>query len=107
MLKIIILVALIGLGIISGIAKVSLMPEEMEFFTRAGLNQTSIILIGITQLIGSIAIFLKKARKIGAFILAVTFGISTLMIFLSGKIVFGFISLLPILMTYFIIKEKV
>ena len=106
MLKVIILVVLIGLGMISGTAKILLMPEEVEFFTRVGLNETLIILIGITQLIGSIVIFFKKPRKIGAFILAVTFGISTFMIFLSGKIVFGFISFLPILMTYFIIKEK-
>ena len=107
MLKKIILFVLIALGTISGIMKMLLIPEEVEFFTRAGLNETLIFLIGFSQLTGSILIFFKKPRKAGAFILAVTFGISTFLIFISGKIIFGFISFLPILMTFFIIKEKV
>lgn len=40
---------IIEIGIISGITKMLLMPEDVEFFTTVGLNETLIILIGITQ----------------------------------------------------------
>jgi hypothetical protein len=104
--KIIILVLLIGLGISSAIAKIMRMPEEVEFFSGAGLNETLLILFGIIQLIGSLLLIPKKFRKNGALILMITFLISTIFIFLSGALGFAIFSMLPIFMTLIIIKDK-
>ncbi len=105
--KIIILVLLILLGISSGTAKIMLIPGEMEFFQGAGFSKTLIVLFGITQLIGGILLVFKKVRKQGAIIIAITFCISTVFIFLSGKIAFGFFSILPILLAGIIVKGNV
>lgn len=104
--KIIILTLLVGLGISSGVAKIMLIPGEMSFFKGVGFSESFLVLFGITQLIGSILLVFKKLKKIGAFILAITFCISTICIFLNGTIGFGFFSILPILMAGFIIYDK-
>ena len=39
---------------------------------------------------------ITKTRKIAALALALTFGVSSFLIFLAGKTAFGFFSLLPI-----------
>ncbi len=104
--RVIILVLLIGLGISSGLAKIMLIPEEMEFFKGVGFSETLLVLFGVTQLIGGILLLFKKLRKLGACILAITFGASTVFIFLSGNIAFGLFSILPILLTGIIIIES-
>lgn len=104
--KIIILILLVGLGVSSGLAKIMLIPGEMDFFKGVGFSQTLLILFGIIQLIGGILLILKKMRKIGASVIAITFFASTILIFLSGKIVFGFFSILPILLAVVIIKDR-
>jgi hypothetical protein len=44
------LILLIGLGIGSGIAKITLIPEEMAFFKGVGFNETLLIPFGVVQL---------------------------------------------------------
>jgi len=105
--KIIVLVLLIGLGMSSGIAKIMLIPGEMIFFKEVGFSKTLLIIFGSIQLISSSFLIFKKTRTIGAVILAITFCISTVLIFLTGTISFGLFSILPILMIGFIIYEKV
>ena len=104
--KIIVLILLIGLGISSGVAKIMLIPGEMVFFKGVGFSETLLVIFGSIQLIVSSLLIFKKLRNIGAIILAITFCISTVFIFLSGSISFGFFSILPILMIGFIMYEK-
>jgi hypothetical protein len=103
-LNTIILVLIIGLAIGSGIAKIMLIPEDVAFFTSVGLSKTSIILFGAIQVIGAVFIILKKWRNAGAMILGITFGFSTILIFLSGKISFGLFSLLPLVLILLVVK---
>lgn len=105
-LKRVVLVVLILLGITAGAAKIMQMPQEMEFFQDAGFSETQIILFSVAQLAAGILLVFQKMRMSGAIIMAVTLGISTVLIFVSGKIAFGFFSVLPILMAGIIIKDS-
>jgi len=100
-LKTVNLVLLILLSITAGV--VMQMPEDMKFFQDAGFSGTLIILFGVAHLTGGILLIFQKMRKLGAIIMVVTFCISTIIIFISGKIAFGFFSILPILMAGIVI----
>ena len=104
--KIIILVLLIALGISAGIAKVMLVPEELDFFTSVGLSETLLMVFGVIQILAGLLLILKKFRKLGAFILAFTFCVSTILIFINGQTAFAFFSILPVLLTLIILRDK-
>jgi len=95
-IKVVLIILIAILGLSAGAAKISLMPEEMEFFSKVGMNDTMLFVFGLIQLIGALLFIFSKTRKIGANILAFTFGASSIIIFLAGKIAFGLFSLLPI-----------
>jgi hypothetical protein len=95
-IKVVLIILVTILGLSAGGAKILLMPEEMKFFSKVGMNDMMLIVFGLIQLIGAILFIFSKTRKIGAIILAVTFGTSSLIILLAGKITFGLFSLLPI-----------
>jgi len=102
----IILILLTLLGISAGVAKLMQMPQEVEFLNNAGLNNTTIILFGVLQVVGGILLIFTKTRKIGALITAVAFAISTITIFMAGKLAFGFFSILPILLAAFVYHKN-
>lgn len=105
-LKTIVLILLIGLGLSSGAAKIMLIPGEMAFFKDAGFSKTILIIFGAIQLISSGLLIFKKLRNLGALILALTFFVSSVFIFLNGSILFGFFSILPILLLGFISRKN-
>jgi len=86
-----ILVLLIFLSILSGVTKVALMPEDVEFFGRYGFSSPLLIAFGATQLIGGVLMPFRKTRFVGAAIVAVTFLISLgiLLMDLPGDIANG------------------
>ena len=98
------LVLLTLLSLASGVAKVMLQPQEIAFFGGAGFSEAMIVVFGVAQLIGGAILALKKVRKLGAIIMALTFGVSSALIFMSGNVTFGLISMLPILMAGVVIK---
>ena len=95
-------ITLMGLG--AGTAKVLLMHDEIEFFSLAGLGETTLILLGILQLLGAILFIFLKTRKAGGYVLGLTFLLSSLVIFLVGDIVFGLASLLPIALIIIVLR---
>lgn len=99
------LVVLVLLSISSGISKIILLPQEVEFFGGAGYSNTLIIMYGAAQLAGAVLLIFRKARIAGAATMAVTFAISTIVIFANGNVVFGLVSILPILMAGFILTS--
>ena len=101
------LVLLIALGLTSGLAKILLLPQEVEFFGGAGLGETAIVLFGATQVIAGILLVFEKTRTLGAIVLAATFCTSTVLIFVNGKIAFGLFSILPILMLGVVLKGSI
>lgn len=105
-LKTINLVLLILLGFLSGIAKVVKLPQEMEFFHgEMGFAENTIVIFGLVQLAAGILLITSKSRLPGAVLLASTLIISSIVLFVAGKVPLGLFSILPILMTGFVIKE--
>jgi hypothetical protein len=93
------LVVLVLLSLSSGVTKILLMPQEVEFFGGGGFSSTWIVVYGAAQLVGGILLILAKTRLWGGAVMVFTFGVSTILIFLSGKIGFGLFSLLPVVMS--------
>ena len=70
------LIVLVFLAITSGIAKIILMPQEIEFFGGIGFSNSMLIIFGASQIIGGLMMTLSKTRFVGAIIVAITFAIS-------------------------------
>ncbi len=83
----------------AGLVKVLQMPQEVQFFERAGLGITMLILLGAGQIVGSVLTVLPKFRKPGATIIATGFLASSIVIFMTGDLAFAAISLLPVVLT--------
>ena len=88
------------------IVKVLQMPQEVEFFQATGLNETVLVLFGVAQVAGGVLIALRITRRPGAITVAVTLGLSTILIFANGMIAFGCFSLLPVLMAGVAVRER-
>ena len=92
----------IGLGILillsfsSGVTKVLLMPQEIEFFGSAGFSNWAIIGYGISQIAGAALLIPAGTRMIASFYLAANYLLSVIVIALSGNIPFALFSLLPV-----------
>lgn len=108
LLKTVNLIFVILLGLSSGISKIMQIPQEMDFFQgQMGYSANTIILFGAAQLAAGILIVFAKTRATGAILLAATFSISTLIVFMAGKIGFGFFSILPVAMAGIVIREAI
>jgi len=84
--SVVILVVLIFLAISSGIVKIALLPQEVEFFGKYGFTNPMLIAYGTTQLIGGILLVFWKTRFIGAVTVATTFLISLVVLLVDGNI---------------------
>jgi len=98
-LKAAVLIVLILLGISAGVAKILKMPEELAFFQAVGLGESIVLLFGIVQLVGGILLIFRRTRFAGALVSTSTYLASAIMIFVSGAISFGAISMLPVFMS--------
>jgi len=107
-LKTLNLVLLVILGLFSGMSKIMQVPQELEFFQgEMGFSTNAIILFGLAQLAAGVLLVFKKTRTTGADILAVTLCISTVIVFMAGKIGFGLFSIVPIVMAGIVIKQGI
>ena len=102
----VILVLLILLSFSAGIAKVLQVPDDVKFFQNAGLNLNLLMLLGVFQLASGILLIFQKTRIWGAIVLAVTLLISTIVIFINGQMLFGIISLLPIILVVIVVRKE-
>lgn len=94
------------LSIAAGLAKVMQTPQEMEFLQGAGLSTGLIIVFGIVQILGGLLLVPGKTRVVGAVIAASAFAVSAALIFMSGNLAFGLISLLPIALAGIVIYQS-
>ena len=81
-----ILIILVFLAITSGVTKVLLMQQDVDFFGAYGFNNTHLIMFGTIQILSGIALVFKKSRVVGAIVLAATFVISAVVLAISGNI---------------------
>ena len=100
-----ILLLLVLLSISSGINKIMLMPQEVEFFGGAGMSNMVIIAFGAVQVMGGSLLIAPKSRLWGVFVMVVTFTISTVLILIGGSIGFVLYSILPIILLGLIARD--
>ncbi|NNC47491.1 MAG: hypothetical protein HKO13_03550 [Sphingomonas sp.] len=89
----IILLALLSLA--AGAAKVMLMPQEIDVFQAAGLGSSALLALGVLQILGSLMVVPAQFRTTGLWLITAGFVMSSLVIFATGNVVFGLISLIP------------
>lgn len=82
----IILAILTLLAIASGVGKVALMEQEVEFFGRYGFTDPALMVFGAVQLIGGALLPFKKTRFPGAALVAITFLVSLVVLLMDGNI---------------------
>jgi uncharacterized membrane protein YphA (DoxX/SURF4 family) len=96
----ILLIAIITLlSIAAGFAKVMETPQEVEFLQSFGFNTTQIIVYGFVQIGGGVLLALPKTIRWGALITILAFLLSSALIIIDGDLMFGLISLVPVLLT--------
>lgn len=82
----IILIILMFLAISSGITKIVLMQQDIDFFGKYGFSNPILIAYGTAQLIGGVLLPFKKTRFVGAAIVATTFLVSLVVLLMEGNI---------------------
>lgn len=102
----IVLVVLIVLAISSGITKILLMQQEVEFFGKYGFSDPILIAYGATQLIGGVLLSFKKSRFIGAVVVAVTFLISLVVLLMEGNISVSLATVVVTLLLGMVMKQN-
>ncbi len=98
-LQIILLILIALMSIAAGAAKALLVPEELAFLESFGLTQTMVVIYGVLQLLAGIVMLIPRINHVGLIVAIIAFVISTVLIFISGRWSFGLVSLLPILIT--------
>lgn len=95
------------LSIAAGLAKVMQAPQEMAFLQGTGLSTAMIVAFGLFQLLGGVLLIPVRTRLPGAVLAALAFLVSAVLIFTSGDLTFGLVSLLPVALACVIIyREK-
>jgi len=103
--RIINFVLVAALGTTAGIPKMMRMPHEVEAFANTGLGTRYVIGFVIVLLIGGILLVIPATRFWGAILTSIMFLASAVMLFITGKITFGCVSLIPVLMAAFIVYD--
>ena len=98
-LNIVLIIVIVLLSIAAGIAKVMGAPQEVEFLQSFGFNSMLIMVYGVVQIVGGALLAVPKTIKVGAIITILAFLLSSVLIFISGNLIFGLVSLLPVLIT--------
>lgn len=102
----IILVVLILLAVSSGITKVALMQQDVDFFGKYGFSNPILIAYGLVQLVGGVLMVFKKTRFVGATIVALTFLISLVVLLMEGNLPVSIATIVATLLSGVIMKQS-
>jgi hypothetical protein len=83
------------LSFAAGGAKVTLSPQEVQFFESVGLGVFMVVGMGVLQLLGGVFAIPPTTRRVGTAVIAVCFLASSIIVFMAGNTAFGVYSLLP------------
>ncbi|MGI9234441.1 MAG: DoxX family protein [Woeseiaceae bacterium] len=100
----ILLVILTLLAVFSGITKIALMPQDVEFFGRYGFSNLMLIVFGVAQLIGGVLLPFKRTRFWGAAIVAITFFISLVVLVMDGNTPVSVVTAIATLLLLMVMK---
>ena len=101
-----VLVLLIFLSVFSGVTKIALMPEDVEFFGRYGFSNPTLIAFGFTQLTGGILMTFRRTRFVGAAIVAITFLVSLVLLLLGGNVPVSIVTAVATLLLGIVMKRS-
>lgn len=102
----IILVLLMFLAISSGVTKIALMQQDVDFFGKYGFSNPILIAFGAMQLIGGVLLPFKKTRFSGAAIVAITFLISLVVLLMEGNIPVSIATIVATLLLGIVMKQS-
>jgi len=102
----IILALLVLLAVSSGITKIALMQQDVDFFGKYGFSNPILIVFGTVQLIGGILLLLRKTRFSGAAIVAITFLISLVLLLLEGNVAVSVATAVAMLLLGIVMKQS-
>jgi len=94
------------LSISAGLAKVMQTEQEMVFLQSFGLNSVLIVAFGMIQIAGGVLLVPSKTRMFGAVLATSALLVSTILIFVGGDLVFGLLSIIPIVLTCVIFYQS-
>ena len=89
----------------SGLTKIMLMDQEVEFFGKFGVAGPLIIGFGIVQLIGAVLLIFTRTRITGAVLIAITFVMSAYMLIVEGNWPFTIATLLALVLLGSVISK--
>ena len=102
----VILGILVFLAVSSGVTKIMLMPQDVEFFGNYGFTNPILITYGAVQVVGGILLVFRKTRFFGALIVAITFLISAVVLIMAKNIPVTIITFVAVLMLGVIMKQS-
>jgi len=94
------------LAVTSGVTKIMLMPQDVEFFGKYGFSNPILMIYGAIQLIGGILIPIKKTRFIGTAIVVLTFLVSLAVLILDGNVPVSIITVIATLLAGFVMVQS-
>jgi uncharacterized membrane protein YphA (DoxX/SURF4 family) len=101
-----ILVILVLLAVSSGITKVLLMPQDVQFFGEFGFTNPALIAFGALQVLGSVLLAIPRSRIWGAALIAVTFLVSAVLLFMGGSLPVAFITMACVVLLGFVAQQS-
>ena len=91
-------VLLILLGLSTGLVKVMGQPDDVRIFAGLGFTYSMTVAFGALQALAALALLPKRTMNMAAWVLAVSFVVATVGLFVDDKPVFGAVSVLFIVM---------
>ena len=88
------LTLIVLLAAASGLAKITLMPQEVVFFAAFGFSNNVLIAFGVLQVLGAVLLLLPNSRVFGLALIGVTFVASAVVLFSAGKLAMAVVTLL-------------
>ncbi len=104
--SIVILAILTLLAVSSGITKILLMQQDVDFFGRYGFSDPILIAFGLVQLLGGLLLVFTKTRFVGAAIVAATFLVSLAMLLMERNIPISIITVVATLLLGVVMKQS-
>lgn len=102
----IVLALMVLLAFASGVTKIMLMPQEIEFYRPAGFSDTLLMLFGALQVLSGVALVFRQSRGYGALLLALTFLISAVLLIQAGNWPLTMVTLVCVLLLAFLAKTS-
>ena len=102
----VVLAALSLLAVASGLAKILLTEQEVEFFGKYGFSESMLMAYGVVQLLGGALIPFRATRLFGAAAVAVTFLISLVILLIDGNIPMSIVTAVVTLLLAFVILRS-